>query len=205
MPLFHSPPPPAGSSVIVNGEVTPDIVFIISRQPDGSSPLGYFCSTGGQARSIGWLSFAANTDTWIWFNNPPAPPPAPPQYNDTNWPGTFYLVPQTAPGWTPPAAPSAGWSTAAYSSAGDWTGAASPTGNPSWLLTLAPAPAGMENVGYVQLVNGVRTWFKSGTIAANNSWAGNYIAIGSGGTLKLSQPSSPGSPSRWALVTTKIP
>lgn len=196
MPLFAHPTPSDPGSVLRNIEVTPDIVFVISSTPNLSSPLGYFCSTGGTARTLAWLSFPANTDTWLWFNGPQ-------QLGDGAWPATFYLVRPTDPNWSPPPPPPAGYTSTSYASAGSWTSTASPDVQaPAWLITMS---AGGQNVAYVQLVGGRRTWFKSGTVAGGNSWAGAYIDVGPGENVALVRqpPGVPGDALRVALFTTK--
>ena len=181
-------------------EVTPDVVFVISTQPDGSNPLGYFCSTANNPLSLSWFVFSPNSDTWLWLTNgppPPPPAPAPTQLGDAAWPSTFYLcVPSAAP-----PSPAYGFTATGYSRPSSWSGLGVPQAVPTWLLT-NNKPNGEVAVGYVQLVGAVRTWYKSGS--PGSTWPGNTIEVTS--WLKLSPPGlgNPGGQQRVSMATAKL-
>ena len=210
MALVQRSPPP--DPHVLSAEVMPDIVFIISPNASGTSPLGYFCSRSSAAAPAAgpWLVFPENRDTWVWLTVAQGTQPS-----DTAWPDTFYLVAAPTLGFNPPAP--ANGSTYAYYTSGAWdsstTGATSTTG-PTYLFSL-PGPSNTTSpLGYVQLSGTTRKWFKSGGIGPLENlkvttWTGTEIAmpappLGQWILFQSVAASQTGTEKRFLLSTTQV-
>lgn len=181
--LVRTPPPPqTGPFHLRNDETLPDVVFVISSDQAATQVLGYFTSAS-QGTVWPWYSFPANQDTWLWLNEQPGGT----QFNDTAWPNPMYLTPVTSV----PADPGA-FTTAAYEST-EWSGESLVPGAapPPYYLIQAQYST-LDGVGFVQLSETTRRWYKSGGLYA--AWTGTYMATP---TYFLFTPGDPGSEERW--------